>query len=379
MKKLIFIWALSLIVLSSVSVSAQNVSEDTSQIGKENLKPQEKSDVLKEIEKLRDDNYEKAMEGANRSIGLANFMIQIMIVAVAILGGLGVFSYFRQGQIRKRIEKESNEIQDLKEKTEDDFKQEFEKIVNLRCDIENIKTHSETTMKDIDRRYIEVSEIFEKIEKTGREIDKKERFIEESKIEISAISYFVQGWVLMELGKNEDAIDKFEKAIELKPDYSESYYGCGWALEELGNHEGAIEKFNEAIKQKPNYAEAYLGCGWALGELGKHIESIEMCKKAVEIKPNYLEAYINWGWSLGKLGKHEEEMEKYEKARELKPDNAIVWFNIACVYSLQNNKKGALENLKKAIELKPAFKENAKKDEYFKNLWEDEDFKRLVE
>jgi hypothetical protein len=52
---------------------------------------------------------------------------------------------------------------------------------------------------------------------------------------------------------------------------------------------------------------------------------------------------------------------------------------MACYYSLQNKKVKALENLKKAIELNSKYKEKAKKDEDFKNLWQDEDFKKLVE
>ncbi len=46
--------------------------------------------------------------------------------------------------------------------------------------------------------------------------------------------------------------------------------------------------------------------------------------------------------------------------------------------SLMNNKEKSLEYLSKSIELDPKYKEEAKKDEDFKNLWDDEDFKKLV-
>ena len=42
-------------------------------------------------------------------------------------------------------------------------------------------------------------------------------------------------------------------------------------------------------------------------------------------------------------------------------------------------KKGALLSLKKAIELDEQRGKDAKKDEDFKALWEDDDFKKLVE
>ena len=43
------------------------------------------------------------------------------------------------------------------------------------------------------------------------------------------------------------------------------------------------------------------------------------------------------------------------------------------------NKEKAMSDLEKAIELDKSRKEKAKKDEDFKNLWDDEDFKKLVE
>jgi tetratricopeptide (TPR) repeat protein len=68
----------------------------------------------------------------------------------------------------------------------------------------------------------------------------------------------------------------------------------------------------------------------------------------------------------------------YEKAIELKPDYADAWFNKACLYALKGDKQNALENLSKAIELDVKNKEMAKRDEDFKNLWDDEDFLKIV-
>ena len=87
----------------------------------------------------------------------------------------------------------------------------------------------------------------------------------------------------------------------------------------------------------------------------------------------------NWGVALAKLGNDAEAIEKSKKAIELGPDLAYTWHYLARVYSLQNKKLEALQNLKKAIVLEKEAKEDIKKDEYLKNLWEDVDFKKLVE
>lgn len=68
----------------------------------------------------------------------------------------------------------------------------------------------------------------------------------------------------------------------------------------------------------------------------------------------------------------------FDKAIEIDSDNFSAWYNKACAYSLKRDKENMLKNLVKAIELDPDFKEKAKRDEDFKNFWDDEDFKKIV-
>jgi len=48
------------------------------------------------------------------------------------------------------------------------------------------------------------------------------------------------------------------------------------------------------------------------------------------------------------------------------------------IYSLKGDRGNALKHLSKAIELNPEYKELAKKDEDFKILWDDEEFKNIT-
>ncbi len=80
-----------------------------------------------------------------------------------------------------------------------------------------------------------------------------------------------------------------------------------------------------------------------------------------------------------KLGRHDGAIKHYDKAIELQADSANAWYNKACAYSLKGDKERSLYNLRKAIELDPEYKEKAKKDEDFRNLWDDENFKKIVE
>ena len=130
------------------------------------------------------------------------------------------------------------------------------------------------------------------------------------------------GVALQEQGKLEEAIEAYNKALAIKPDYAEAYYNMGNALKEQGKLEEAIEAYNKALAIKPDYAEAYNNMGIALQEQGKLEEAIEAYNKALAIKPDYAEAYNNMGDTLKEQGKLEEAIEAYNKALAIKPDYA---------------------------------------------------------
>ena len=85
------------------------------------------------------------------------------------------------------------------------------------------------------------------------------------------------------------------------------------------------------------------------------------------------------GNALYSKGEYQRALDCYERAIELKPDDAEAFYNMACSFSLLNKKKEALSYLGKAIEKDSKLKEKAKSDDEFKNLWEDEDFKKIVQ
>ena len=71
------------------------------------------------------------------------------------------------------------------------------------------------------------------------------------------MSYFNRGDTYDKLGQYQLAIEDFNKAISLKPDYANAYYNRGIAYVKLGQYQLAIEDYNKAISLKPDYANAY--------------------------------------------------------------------------------------------------------------------------
>ena len=59
------------------------------------------------------------------------------------------------------------------------------------------------------------------------------------------------------LGKLDEAIAAFNKAIKIKPDYAQAYYNMGIAFKDQGKLKEAVETHNKAISLQLDYAEAY--------------------------------------------------------------------------------------------------------------------------
>lgn len=128
-----------------------------------------------------------------------------------------------------------------------------------------------------------------------------------------------------------------EEKIELTAKYWVDAYFDWFKNEGTHDYEKALECFEKALKIDPEYARAWRNKGWALGKYEKNQEAIECYIKALEIdEKDRKEDSIDWFKKeliLGELGKQEieylhqkgilsiEEIEEYfKKAAELRKE-----------------------------------------------------------
>ena len=72
------------------------------------------------------------------------------------------------------------------------------------------------------------------------------------------------GNALQEQGKLEEAIEAYNKALAIKPDYVDAYYNMGNALKDQSKLEEAIEAYNKALDIQPDNADAHHNLSFAL-------------------------------------------------------------------------------------------------------------------
>jgi tetratricopeptide (TPR) repeat protein len=171
----------------------------------------------------------------------------------------------------------------------------------------------------------------------------------------SSVLYNICGACSKGLGKFDDAIEAYNKAISIKPDFADAYYNLGIALKEKGKLEQAIEAYTKVLSFKPDYIEAYNNIGINLQEQGKLEEATEAFDNALSIKPDYAEAHNNLGNTLKEQGKLEEAIEAYTKVLSIKPDFAEAYSNIGIIYQEQGELEKAIEAINKALVIKPGY------------------------
>ena len=169
------------------------------------------------------------------------------------------------------------------------------------------------------------------------------------------LSHFRIGATFQKLGKLEKAIEAYNKALSLKPDYAEAYYNMGTSLAGQGKLAEAIEAYSKALSFKPDFFEAFSNMGLALNEQGKLEEAVEACNKALSLKPDYAEAYNNMGITLADQGKLEEAIEAYNKAISLEPGFTEAHSNMGLALTDQGKLEEAIEAYHKALTIKPDY------------------------
>ncbi|MGA9777589.1 MAG: tetratricopeptide repeat protein [Verrucomicrobiia bacterium] len=161
------------------------------------------------------------------------------------------------------------------------------------------------------------------------------------------------GVALAAEGRFDEAIENYHKAIQINPNFSAALNNLGLALAARGQLDDAIENYHKAIRISPNYAEALDNLGAALTVKGRFDEALGYYRQALAIDPNFAEAQNNFGILLAKQGQITEAIEHYQKAIELNPDRAEFYDNLGNLLSTQGRTAEAIEQFQKALAVEP--------------------------
>lgn len=94
------------------------------------------------------------------------------------------------------------------------------------------------------------------------------------------------GDMYFENGQYFDAILVYDKALAANPMCADCYNDKGLASHYMGDTKTAIESFDQAIKIEPEYTHAWLSKGFVLVSVGRYQEAIAPLNKVKDLDPN---------------------------------------------------------------------------------------------
>lgn len=147
--------------------------------------------------------------------------------------------------------------------------------------------------------------------------------------------------------RDEEAIDDYNKTIEIEPGW-DAYYERAIIFLRLKRYQQAIADFSAMIEIEPSRGVAYEGRGEALLRLKRYQQAIADFSKLIEIEPNFAGSYVRRGRAEFELGQHQEALADFNTALRIDPADPYVYQLRGKANEQLGNLEGAKEDFKKS-------------------------------
>jgi protein O-mannosyl-transferase len=166
-----------------------------------------------------------------------------------------------------------------------------------------------------------------------------------------AHAYNLRGMVYMNNNRNDEAIDDFNKAIDLAPGNADAYVNRGWVFMNEGRKDEAINDYNTAIEIDPDYEVAYNNRGIYFINEKRNEQAIQDFDKAIELNPSYAEAYYDRANASMLLKRYEEAVSYYTRAIAFRDKYAEAYYYRGIAEYYSGKKNAACKDLKESAGL----------------------------
>ena len=152
------------------------------------------------------------------------------------------------------------------------------------------------------------------------------------------------GLNLQNKGKIDEAIEQYQIALKINPDYADAHMNLGIAFFKKGWIDNAIEQYQIALKINPDYADAHMNLGVAFFKERWIDKAIEQYQIALKLKPDNVDAHVNLGAAFGEKKWIDKAIQQFELALQLDPDSVNAHKNLARAYELRNAANKTVHN-----------------------------------
>src|SRR5438093_6455060 len=150
------------------------------------------------------------------------------------------------------------------------------------------------------------------------------------------------------------AIQLYEAAIKLKPEFPEAEFQRAMALLATNRKAEAIEGFNRAVSLRPDWTLAYVKFGGFLAFTGSFDKEAEpILRRAIELDDKNLEALVHLAVLRQRAGDLNEALKLIRAATSLKEATHDTWRRRAAIENAAGDAKTAVLSITRALEIDP--------------------------
>jgi len=162
-------------------------------------------------------------------------------------------------------------------------------------------------------------------------------------VDVSAL--YSEGLTLLESGKFDEAVAKFQETVAADKNNSAFHYALGLSLYRAGKYRPALESFNRYNELKPGpVADNQIGI--TLMALERYDEALSHLEKARSLNPDDRVIVQNTGLVLARVGKFKEAIERLERAKSLGQDTAVLHLSLGYAYAKRKKYEKAIEEFR---------------------------------
>jgi tetratricopeptide (TPR) repeat protein len=158
---------------------------------------------------------------------------------------------------------------------------------------------------------------------------------------------------LTKKGRTDEAITHSQALLKEDPNDARAHHNLGNALRKKGDSQGAIAAYEKALSIQGRYPSAHYGLGIALDQNGQIDQAIAHYLEAVKEQPNYPEAYYSLGNDLLRKGRVEDAIAAYEQALKSRLRYPEVENNIGLALAQKGRPSEAIAHWQNALAIQP--------------------------
>ena len=149
------------------------------------------------------------------------------------------------------------------------------------------------------------------------------------------------------------AATDLERAIAAKPDFAPAWSALGSVRRAAGDTAGAEQAYRKAIALKPDFAEGFYNLGLLMQESGRAGEAVAPYRKALQLRPQFAAAHNNLANALLAEGREDDAMVHYQAATRIDPRLGDAFSNLGLLLKGRGDVPGAIAALERAAGLRP--------------------------